>query len=180
MKKGRYTITQFEAEYPDEDSCLKEVFKRIYGHFSRCPHCGKEFKYYRVNGRKCYACQHCAHQIHPLAGTIFHKSETPLKKWFYAMFLFSCSKNGVSGKELERQLGVTYKTAWRIAKQIRTLFEDDEDDTLNGVVEREGKVKAYVTQDTKRKTVTDLIVKEVEASSTIMTDIYPSYSRITL
>ncbi|GAI69364.1 unnamed protein product, partial [marine sediment metagenome] len=52
----------------------------------------------------------------PLADTIFHKSSTSLKDWFYSLYLFSVSKNGVSAKELERQLGVTYKCAWRIAK----------------------------------------------------------------
>ena len=54
---------------------------------------------------------------------LFHKSDTSLKLWFYAIFLFANSKNGVSGKELQRQLGVTYKTAWRMAKQIRLLFK---------------------------------------------------------
>jgi transposase len=65
----------------------------------------------------------CGNQISPLANTIFHKSETPLKKWFYAMYMFSASRNGVSGKELERTLGVTYKTAWRMCMQIRLMMQ---------------------------------------------------------
>ncbi len=93
-----------------------------------------KFSYYKVKDRKCYACAYCGHQLHPLAGTIFHKSSTSLKNWFYAIFLFSTSKNGVSAKELERQLGVTYKCAYRIAKQIRKLF-DESISILTNIVE---------------------------------------------
>jgi transposase-like protein len=131
---SKYTITEFNFEYPTEEACINKIYKNRYGKLEHCPKCEKPFKYYKVNERKCYACQFCSNQIHPLAGTIFHKSETDLKLWFYAIFLFACSKNGVSAKELERQLGVTYKTAWRMAKQIRSLFEDDSN-PLQGTVE---------------------------------------------
>lgn len=63
--------------------------------------------------------------MYPLAGTIFNKSTTPLKKWFYAIYLFSVSKNGVAAKELERHVGVSYKTAHRMEKQIRLLMQDE-------------------------------------------------------
>lgn len=118
----KYTIIEFHAQYPDDSACLAEIFKNRYGSLKVCPDCKKDTKFYRVSKRKCYACQYCGHQLHPLAGTIFHKSGTSLYKWFFAIFLFANSKNGVSGKELERQLGVTYKCAWRMAKQIRLLF----------------------------------------------------------
>lgn len=94
-----------------------------------------EPRYYRVRGRKCYACNDCGYQISPLANTIFHKSETPLTKWFYAIYLFSVGKNGVSAKEIERHLGVTYKTAWRMAKQIRLMMQQGGIAPLSGVVE---------------------------------------------
>lgn len=134
MKKEKYTIKLFNREYPDNETCINKIFQNRYGHFKKCPKCKKKFKYYKVNERKCYSCQHCGHQIHPLAGTIFHKSNTDLKLWFYAIFLFASSKNGVSAKELQRQLGVTYKCAWRIAKHVRQLFEDDSKQ-LSGKVE---------------------------------------------
>lgn len=125
----KFTINDFNARFPSDDACLDEIFKNRYGHI-------KDFsKYYRVRGRKCYAHSETGKQIHPLAGTIFHKSSTSLWNWFYAMFLFSKSKNGVSSKELQRQLGVTYKTAWRMAKQIRLLFEQMDDTNLSGTVE---------------------------------------------
>lgn len=125
MKPEKYTIKQFHEQYPDDDSCLHQIFINRYSNLTECPVCHKPFSYYKVSDRKCYSCAFCANQIHPLADTIFHKSATSLKNWFFAIFLFSTSRNGVSAKELERQLGVTYKCAWRIAKQIRKLFDEN-------------------------------------------------------
>jgi transposase-like protein len=100
-----------------------------------CPKCGvTNPSYYRVKNRECYECKDCGNQIHPLANTIFHKSSTSLKDWFYVIFLFSVAKNGVSAKEVERHLGVTYKTAWRIAKQVHTLMLES-GSPMSGVVE---------------------------------------------
>jgi transposase len=119
----RYTHAQFMKDFPNEDVCLDTIFQERYGDVKDCPRCGViDTKFYRVTGRKCYACMHCSYQLHPLAETIFHKSSTPLKSWFYAIYLFSVSKNGVAAKELERHLGVTYKTAHRMARQIRSLM----------------------------------------------------------
>lgn len=102
MKKNQFTLADFNKKYPTENACLKEIFNRKFSHLKECPKCGKPFKYYKVSDRKCYVCQYCANQIHPLANTIFHKSDTPLKSWFYAIFLFSVSKNGVSAMSLSR------------------------------------------------------------------------------
>ena len=115
--KERFTIKQFNEKYIDDNACLHEIFLSRYSHLKNCPECNGKFSYYKVKARKCYSCAYCGHQLHPLADTIFHKSSTNLKNWFYAIFLFSTFKNGVSAKELERQLGVTYKCAYRIAKQ---------------------------------------------------------------
>jgi transposase len=134
VKKEKFTIKQFNNKYPNDDACLQEIFNNRFSHLQECPHCKKAFSFYKVTDRKCYACAFCGHQLHPLANTIFHKSSTSLKNWFYAIFLFSVSKNGVSAKELERQLGVTYKCAYRIAKQIRKLFDKDVNQ-LGGIVE---------------------------------------------
>lgn len=132
---AKFTIKQFRKMYPNEKVCLDVIFQARYSKLPACPSCGVEkAKFFRVKNRKCYACEWCGYQVHPLGGTIFHKSSTPLTAWFYAIYLFSVSKNGVSAKELERQLGVTYKCAWRMAKQIRLLFSQSED-ILSGVVE---------------------------------------------
>lgn len=142
----KFTKKQFDEKYPDEETCLDEIFQNRYGTLIECPKCFKKVDvenhtgFSRIEGRKCYACQWCSFQIHPLADTIFHKSETSLRSWFYAIWLFSNSKNGVSAKELERQIGVTYKTAWRMAKQIRLLFVQTQSQ-LRGTVEVD---EAYV------------------------------------
>ena len=134
MAKVKFTKKDFDKLFYNDDVCLAWVFKKRYSQAVKCKKCDNNFKYYRLKGKKLYSCQFCGHNIAPLANTIFHKSSTSLKDWFYAVYLFSISKNGVSGKELERQLGVTYKTAWRIAKQIRKLF-DDSINSLSGIVE---------------------------------------------
>lgn len=128
----RYTIARLNREFQTEDACLKFLFDAK--QLKACPRCGTEPHFYKIKGRKCYSCEHCALHIYPTAGTIFHKSETPLKSWFFAIFLFGNSKNGVSAKELERHLGVTYKTAWRMARQIRLLMIASTD-PLGGIVE---------------------------------------------
>jgi transposase-like protein len=130
----RYTKKQFDAQYPNDDACLDMVFQRRFGDLKHCPYCAAETKFYRVKSRQCYSCMHCGYQLFPLAGTIFRKTTTPLKDWFYAIYLFSTSKHGVSAKEVERHLGVTYKTAWRMCKQIRLLMQQDAD-KLAGTVE---------------------------------------------
>lgn len=135
MKTPRYTIDNLHQQFPDDNACLDYIFQQRFSDMTACPKCGVvEPKYYRVRSKKVYECKDCGNQISPLANTIFHKSETPLKKWFYAMYMFSVSRNGVSGKELERTLGVTYKTAWRMCRQIRLMMQQS-DQPLTGIVE---------------------------------------------
>ena len=121
----QYTIKDLVRDFPTDDACLDYIFRAKYPNAKQ---------YYRVKGRKCYAHSMTGHQVHPLKGTIFEKSPTLLTLWFHAIFLFAVSKNGVSAKELERQLGVTYKCAWRMAHQIRKLMNQD-GDMLTGTVE---------------------------------------------
>lgn len=126
----RYTLKDFKAEYPDDAACLRSVLENRYG--DTCPRCGVVgVKWHPITGRKGFVCSECDRHVYPLADTIFRKSETSLWNWFYAIYQFSVSKNGVSAKELERTLGVTYKTAWRMARQIRLLMQQD-DDMLGG------------------------------------------------
>jgi len=138
----RFTIKDFNQAYPDDDACLSEIFDERYRDLGKCPSCERETRFYKIKNRKCYSCQKCGNHIYPLANTIFHKSRTSLKNWFFAIYLLASSKNGVSGKELERQLGVTYKCAWRIAKQVRLLFSEiDDEPPLAGIVEAD---EAYI------------------------------------
>jgi len=112
-------VRQFFQQFPTDDSCLEHLFNVRFGQGHVCPKCERAAKWYRLQSEQAYSCQWCGHHIHPMVGSIFEKSRTPLQLWFYAIFLFTTSKHGVSGKELQRQLGVTYKTAWRMARLIR-------------------------------------------------------------
>jgi len=145
----KFTVRQFNYRFPTEDSCLEEIKLLRFGETLSCPKCAKVSKFYKVKGRKAYQCPHCRHQLYPLAGTIFEKSTTPLKDWMYAIYLMTQTRAGISAKQLERMLGVTYKTAWRMFHQIRKLMADDES-MLTGEVEVD---EAYFHPDpTKRST----------------------------
>src|SRR5947209_8504964 len=114
----KFTITDFRNKYPTNDACLDEIMRLRFGDSIECPQCKGKAKFHRVKSRKCYECQWCGYQIHPTKGTPFEHSPTPLSHWFYAIYLMTATRSGVSAKELERQLGVTYKCAWRMAMQI--------------------------------------------------------------
>jgi transposase-like protein len=125
----RYTIRQFNKDFPDADACLDYIVSGIYPEWAegliRCRKCEHLTRHHRITNRKAYVCQDCGTHVYPLAGTIFEKSSTPLDSWFYAVYLMAQTRCGVSAKQLQRELGVTYKTAWRMFKQIRALFDED-------------------------------------------------------
>lgn len=125
-KNLRFTIKDFNVQFPDDAACLEFLKEQRYpGGVGFCEKCQKDRKHYRVTGRPAYACDHCGSMISPMAGTIFEKTTTPLRLWFYAMYLMSATRCGISAKQIQREVGVTYKTAWRMFKQIRTLMSED-------------------------------------------------------
>src|SRR3990167_5379204 len=135
MAKGP-TINEFMAQFPDDDSCLDYLMRLRHGDKIECPKCGKTGKFHRIRRHPAYECAWCGFEIFPMVGTIFHRSHTPLQKWFYAMYLFTTSRHGVPAKELQRQLGVSYPTALRMGHEIRKhMGKVDGDDGLSGIVE---------------------------------------------
>ena len=124
----KYGLKQLRKDFPTDKACLEFVFDTL--HSKECS-CGGEYR--RVEGRKQFYCTKCRFQIAPLAGTIMNKSDTPLILWWHALWVFSNAKSGLSAKELERQLAVTYKCAWRILHQIRKALKQD--GKLSGDVE---------------------------------------------
>ena len=121
---AKYTFKQFQAEYPNDAACLAKLMEINFGGTEiTCPGCGVErAKFHPMTKRRAFACQECGHHIYPAAGTIFHKSRTNLTKWFFAMYLMTSTRHGVAAKEIERQLGVTYKCAWRMCHELRKLM----------------------------------------------------------
>ena len=141
-KLGRLTVKEFFARYPDEASCLNHIMEVRYGVRHECRKCGVYGTFHKLEQRRAFSCAHCGDHVYPTAGTVFQDTRTPLQVWLYAIYLFVTTRHGVSGKELERTLGVTYKTAWRMGQQIRILMaKADGFEMLKGHVELD---EAYV------------------------------------
>jgi len=203
---NKYTIEQFNKLFPNEDICLDWLRHKLYPQKIYCTKCKKPTKFYRIKNRKVYGCDLCGHQISPTANTIFDHSPTPLRLWFYAIYLMSTTRCGISAKRLQRELGVTYKTAWRMFHQIRSLLQEDYepasgefevDETyiggkrpgkrgrgaggktpVFGIVERNGKVSALATNDLKSSTVIPLVKERILPESMVYTDEFPTYDSL--
>lgn len=138
---SQYSLMEFMREFPDDAACIEWLWRNRYsgdGEHAHCPKCEAErvFRRYGTKQqRQSWTCVHCGHHLHPTAGTIFHKSSTSLHLWFYAMYLMTSTRCGISAKQLERELGVTYKTAWRMAKLIRQELMVQDDEPFGGEVE---------------------------------------------
>jgi transposase len=201
-----FPVREFFARFPDEDACLVHLMNvRFGGTTMYCPGpgCGVEGEFYKLRERRVYACPNCRHQIAPTANTIFHDTRTPLVSWFYAIYLFVVTRHGVSGKELQRQLGVTYKTAYRMGMQIRTLIGSvDEFTALQGHVEldetfvggkakrpyiyanktivmglreRGGVMRTEIIPDTTTKTLRRVVLENIQPKTIVSTDEWPAY-----
>lgn len=215
MKTPRYTINQFRKEFANDDVCLDRLFAMRYKSQPCCPQCSQETTFKRIPGRRSYQCSdsHCQYQLYPTAGTIFEKTRTSLADWFYAIYLMTSTRNGVSAKEIERQIGVTYKCAFRMMHQIRKLMQTADGLLMAGIVEidetyisghpknkhlhkqpkknskdrakavlamveRNGKVVAKVIPDAHSYTLSPIIRKNVDMSTTLLTDGHLSYNFI--
>jgi transposase len=202
-KELRYSVRDFDNEFPTDSACLEYIKEQRWPNgITWCVKCLADRKHHRVGNRTAYACQSCGNHIYPLAGTIFEKSTTSLKTWFYAMYLMGSTRCGISAKQIQRETGVTYKTAWRMFKQIRQLLSEDglqlEGSTVEmdemfhggsrrtsswrenkvpvvGMVERGGRVVARVAANVKKETLHGLVKQYVMPASTVFTDDFVSY-----
>lgn len=206
-----YTINNFNNDFPDNDSCLEWLMKNKYPDGIVCnnPKCkkyGKVTPHHKIKNRMCYSCDYCGNHIYPMTDTIFMDSTTQLKYWFHAIYLMSTTRCGISAKQLQREIGVTYKTAWRMFHLIRDMlyqepfkrdgkFEADETyigsryagkrgrgagnkTCIFGIVERNGKLVAKKIANVKSSTLIPLIKENAVPNAIIYTDEYPSYNRL--
>ena len=194
------TLRQFQERFPTDDACLDHLMVTRYGKRHECARCGKLANFHRVKARRCYECDFCGYQVYPTAGTPFEATRTSLRDWFTVMFMFTVSRNGVSAKEVQRTIGVTYKTAWRMCNLIRQYMgyvdgdnslggkdggvveadkmffggkdKQGEDDktVVFGAIERGGEVVTQVLKGRGRKHVLPAIFKWVRQGSRIATD----------
>jgi transposase len=211
MIMGKFGITARElAEmFPDDAACLEHLFRVRYGNRHQCAKCGKDAKYHRVKKRRAYECEWCGYQVYPTAGTPFESTRTPLVDWFEVMHMFCTTRNGVSGKEIQRRIGCTYKTAWRMGHEIRKYMgyvdgdaplggpgggaveidksfigghdKKGEDDkaVVLGMIERGGEVITRVIPSKKGRHVQPEIMKHVKQGSRLMADEAPVYGPLT-
>ena len=154
-----FSLGSFLKKYRNDEACLEHIKQIKYPQGIYCDKCETITKFTKVTDRPVYQCS-CGFQVSPLADTIFEKTTTPLQYWFYAMFIMTATRSGISAKQLQRELGVTYKTAWRMMKQIRILMANVDKSLLNGVVEIDetyiggkGSNRAYTWQADKEKQI---------------------------
>jgi transposase len=203
----RYTINDFNKDFPDDDACLEWLKSYLYPDGIYCKSCGKVTPHSKLSNIPVYSCNRCGSHAHPMAGTIFERSRTSLKNWFYAIYLMSATRCGISAKQIQRETGVTYKTAWRMFRQIRSLLQEDTptltgevevDETyiggkrpgkrgrgaegkakVIGAVQRQGKVIARVIPDVKGHTLVPFMIRKVDRKATLYTDEFRSYNYMT-
>jgi transposase-like protein len=205
-KLGKLTVKEFFARFSDDDACLNHIMEVRYGLRHECEKCETYSTFHKLEKRRAFSCAHCGNHVYPTAGTVFQDTRTPLQVWFYAIYLFVTTCHGVSGKELERTLGVTYKTAWRMGQQIRVLMakadgfemlkghvEIDEayvggyspgdigrtagnKTIVMGLVERGGRTVAEVVPNVKLETLRGVVRRTVEKGSAVSTDELQSYN----
>lgn len=199
------TVRDFFNRFPSDNACLDHVMDVRYGMRHECGKCGQHATFHRLAKRKAYSCSRCGHHVYPCAGTVFEDSRTSLQLWFYAIYLFVVTRHGVSGKELQRALGVTYKTGWRMGHKIRILMANaDGFEMLRGHVEldeayiggkrpgkrgrgaagktivmgakeRGGRMIAGKIPNIKRATLRAVVLSAVEPGSIVSTDELMSY-----
>lgn len=208
-----YTIDNFNNDFPDNDACLEWLKNYLFYAGIICinPKCKKYndiSPHHRIKGRMCYSCDYCGNHVYPMADTIFEGSTTPLKSWFYAIYIMSSTRCGISAKQLQREIGVTYKTAWRMFTKIRDMlyqppvkkkgtFEVDETyyggrrlgtgkvgrgaenkSIIFGIVNRKGRLICKRIANVKSKTLIPLIEENVTPEAIIYTDEFPSYKKL--
>lgn len=202
----KYTLKDFQQKFATDDICLDYLRSMRYPERIDCPKCGKNSLFHHDNGKKSYTCDNCGYHLSPTAGTIFHKSPTPLTTWFYVIYLMSQTRGGISAKQIQRETGVTYKTAWRMCKQIRSMLSESNNifsgnvevdesyfggkskgirgrGALNktavfGMVERGGKLSARKVRNVRGKTILPIVANSILKGSQIFSDEFRVYKAL--
>lgn len=139
--ESQYWLMEFIKTFPDDEACLQWLWRTRFspdGEHAYCSKCKQErvFKRYATAQRRfSWTCTGCGRHVSATAGTIYEGSATSLHFWFYAGYLLTSTRCGISAKQLEREIGVTYKTAWRMLNKLRTIAMADDDGPLSGDIE---------------------------------------------
>lgn len=131
------TYLEFIEKFPDDESVAKYLIEKRFEGKIVCPFCGKTEKVYHAhyNCRNAY-CNNCKMEFSIFKGTIFEETRMPLRHWLYAINMVCLSKKGISAMQLKRELGVSYKTAWRMMHKIRgAMAKREVGETFEAIVE---------------------------------------------
>lgn len=203
----KFTLKDFQQMFPNDDVCLDYIRYKKFPERIDCPKCGKNSLFHRDSGRKSYSCDHCGFNISPTANTVFHKSPTPLTIWFYVIYLMAQTRGGISAKQIQRETGVTYKTAWRMCKEVRDILSEDFDPFMGevevdesyfggkmrggtrgrgsenktavfGMVQRGGKLEARKVANVRRHTIMPIVANNIEKGTQVYSDEFNIYNAL--
>ncbi len=121
MKTPEISLLEWQKRYGTEKACTAALAKYRWINGFQCPKCGHD-AYCYITTRKIYQCSKCQHQVSVTAGTLFHSTNLSLVKWFWAIYLVASDKGGISAMRLSKQIGVSWPTAWKMLKKIRTAM----------------------------------------------------------
>lgn len=193
--------------FGSEEKCRAYLDELRWPDGPECPRCGDYTTISRITTRDRYECDECRYQFSVTAGTLFHDSHLPLWKWFLAVYLMCESKKGISAKQLQRMLKVSYKTAWYLSHRVRDAMGDDEQPLLTGTVEvdetyvggkrkgygpgyrgnkvviagaieRGGEIRLRLVPNSRRHNLEGFIESTVDGDASIYTDELASYQGI--
>jgi transposase-like protein len=214
------TLTELLKKYGSDDKARSFLENIRWPNGAICPRC-KTKQDHKITAHKesehgarkgVYFCSKCRQQFTVTVGTIMESSHIPLGTWLAAIFLICASKKAISSKQLERMLGITYKSAWFMSHRIRHAMEDTSMEKLAGIieadeayiggkprklakrkfhgrgtagktpvvvlVERDGRAKTKVMPDVNRINLREVMRKNIDVNSKIMSDDSPLYNNI--
>lgn len=159
---------EFQERFRTEEACFHHLHKLHLPDGFRCPKC-RHTKAYFMKKRKVFQCANCRNQTSLTANTIFHKTRTPLRKWFWAVYLVGSDKRGCSAKRLSKLIDVSYPTAWLMIHKVRKAMKDrDALYKLNHFIEMVDHIDS--------NNLNEFVYRSIEPYQTIKTDAYPSYN----
>jgi transposase-like protein len=201
-------------QFSTEDSCLDYLESMRWPHGLACVHCGemgRVSKITRTAGKnkrqRIYQCLACKKQFSATSGTIFNDTHLPLTKWFMAIAMICEAKKGMSAKQLERHLGVNYRTAWHLCHRIREAMQDggllcgvveadhtyfsarkprkgkpyvkkEQTDVVLGMIERGGKLRLIPVKDATREITAPVLSKHISPDALLQTDAHTTFEII--
>lgn len=200
-------LVKLIERFGSEERCRGYLEELRWPDGPECPRCEEPTTVSKISARNQFECDKCRYQFSVTAGTLFHDSHLPLWKWFLAVYLMCESKKGISAKQLQRMLKVSYKTAWYLSHRVRDAMGDDEQPLLKGTVEvdetyvggkrkgygagyrgnkvviagaieRGGEIRLRLVPNSRRGNLKGFITSSVDDDASIYTDELASYEGI--